>query len=123
MGTDSTIQSNECVLLIPQIVKKETSPGNDEKSNGVPMQSAYTAYRLPLLYPSCGYPTIDVRALYAKTGVTTYDPGFMSTSSCHSTITYIDGPGGRLLHRGYEIQELCEKSDFVDLSFLLLYGE
>ena len=123
--SDSQIQSNECILLVPTITKKETSPtsNNDEKSNNIISKSPYSAYRLPLLYPSCGYPTIDVRALYSKTGVTTYDPGFMSTSSCHSTITYIDGPGGRLLHRGYEIQELCDKSDFVDLSFLLLYGE
>ena len=95
---------------------RQLSPRNVEKTK-------FTAYRLPLLYPSMGVPTIDIRALKGKTGLTTYDPGFLSTSSCHSAITYIDGPGGRLLHRGYEIGELCEKSDFVDLSFLLLYGE
>ena len=116
--SDNMLASNECILLLPEINKRELG-----KENKKSPKSELTAYRLPLLYPTCGYPTIDVRALYGITGVTTYDPGFMSTSSCHSTITYIDGPGGRLLHRGYEIQELCDKSDFIDLSFLLLYGE
>eukprot|EP00486_Rosalina_sp_Unknown_P003195 CAMPEP_0201574292 /NCGR_PEP_ID=MMETSP0190_2-20130828/18696_1 /ASSEMBLY_ACC=CAM_ASM_000263 /TAXON_ID=37353 /ORGANISM="Rosalina sp." /LENGTH=573 /DNA_ID=CAMNT_0048002345 /DNA_START=119 /DNA_END=1840 /DNA_ORIENTATION=+ len=135
-----TIQSNECIILFPKIEKKtgdemdytEDTKDNDDiispsrmgtNGNGKITKSEYTAYRLPLLYPTVGFPCIDVRALKGKTGVTTYDPGFLSTCSCHSTITYIDGPNGRLLHRGYEIQELCEKSDFVDLSFLLLYGE
>eukprot|EP01083_Nonionella_stella_P065258 170844_1 len=137
--SSNEIQSNECVLLFPTIINRKgdengTAATDDEKESGSESpttknqankvtKTQYTAYRLPLLYPTCGYPCIDVRALKGKTGVTTYDPGFLSTSSCHSTITYIDGPGGRLLHRGYEIGELCEKSDFVDLSFLLLYGE
>ena len=129
-----TLQSNECILLFPKIQPrtgleediediKNDGSSPTSKMNGKVIKTDFTAYRLPLLYPSVGYPCIDVRALKGKTGVTTYDPGFMSTSSCHSTITYIDGPNGRLLHRGYEIQELCDKSDFVDLSFLLLYGE
>ena len=136
--SENKIQSNECILLFPKIEKRTGDEDNnnnyndDEKdvaqsptrrNNGKVTKTEYTAYRLPLLYPTVGYPCIDIRALKGKTGVTTYDPGFMSTSSCHSTITYIDGPNGRLLHRGYEIQELCDKSDFVDLSFLLLYGE
>lgn len=120
VSKEKTLKSNECILLFPNI-KERT--GNEIEEDIKTDSNDYTAYRLPLLYPTIGYPCIDIRALKGKTGVTTYDPGFLSTSSCHSTITYIDGPNGRLLHRGYEIQELCEKSDFVDLSFLLLYGE
>eukprot|EP01084_Bolivina_argentea_P178750 308945_1 len=129
--SDGSIQSNECIIIFPTIIKRTglESPSDEKKSeqeklaNITVEKTEFTAYRLPLLYPTCGYPCIDVRALKGNTGITTYDPGYMSTSSCHSTITYIDGPGGRLLHRGYEIQELCDKSDFIDLSFLLLYGE
>ena len=133
---EDQIQTNECILLLPQITKRigknkkiilndNTDGGDDKKERNTEQvkKTEFTAYRLPLLYPSIGYPCIDIRALKGVTGVTTYDPGFMSTSSCHSAITYIDGPNGRLLHRGYEIQELCDKSDFVDLSFLLMYGE
>lgn len=64
-----------------------------------------------------------VRTLYAKTGYFTYDPGFTSTASCHSSITFIDGDEGRLLYRGYDIRELAEKADFIDVSYLLLYGD
>eukprot|EP01084_Bolivina_argentea_P221716 375471_1 len=120
LSQNTKLQSNECILLLPTITKKS---GDDDEKNGDITKTQFTAYRLPLMYPTCGYPCIDIRALYGNTGVTTYDPGFMSTSSCHSAITYIDGPGGRLLHRGYEIGDLCDKSDYIDLSFLLMYGE
>ncbi len=66
---------------------------------------------------------IDVRNLYAKTGYFTYDPGFTSTASCQSEITYIDGEEGILLYRGYSIDDLAESSDFMEVCFLLLYGE
>jgi citrate synthase len=66
---------------------------------------------------------IDVRDLYKKTGLFTYDPGFMSTAACESAITYIDGDKGILRYRGYPIEELAEKSDFLECSYLLLYGD
>ena len=66
---------------------------------------------------------IDVRDLYKNTGMLTYDPGFMSTASCESKITYIDGDNGILRYRGYPIEELAEKSDFLEVSHLLLHGE
>src|SRR3977135_28271 len=66
---------------------------------------------------------IDIRKLYAQTGHFTYDPGFMATAACRSSITYIDGDEGILLYRGYPIQELAAKSDFMEVSYLLLYGE
>jgi citrate synthase len=66
---------------------------------------------------------IDIRSLYADTGMFTYDPGFTSTASCDSNITYIDGDEGVLLYRGYPIEDLVERCDFLDVCFLLLNGE
>ena len=70
-----------------------------------------------------GPDVIDIRTLYGKTGKFTYDPGFLSTASCNSTITYIDGDKGELLYRGYPIEELAVKCDFMEVCHLLLYGE
>ncbi len=78
---------------------------------------------LPMYSPSAGPDVIDIRKLYAQGGVFTYDPGFTSTASCDSTITYIDGDKGELLHRGYPIDQLAEKSHYLEVCYLLLYGE
>ena len=78
---------------------------------------------LPLIQGTMGPDVIDIRRFYNETGLFTYDPGFTSTASCESKITYIDGDQGLLLHRGYDIQELAEHSDFMDVSYLLLHGE
>jgi len=80
-------------------------------------------HELPMHSPSAGPDVIDIRKLYAQTGLFTYDPGFTSTASCDSTITYIDGTKGELLHRGYPIDQLAEKSHFLEVCFLLLYGD
>jgi citrate synthase len=66
---------------------------------------------------------LDVRKLYAQTGAFTYDPGFTSTASCDSAITYIDGDAGMLLHRGYPIDQLAEQSSFMEVAYLLTEGE
>ena len=76
-----------------------------------------------VLSGSVGPDVIDIRKLYAQTGTFTYDPGFTSTASCDSAITYIDGDQGILLHRGYPIGQLAEKSSFMEVSYLLLNGE
>src|SRR6266852_4413244 len=78
---------------------------------------------LPVIEGSIGPKVIDVRKLYAQTGYFTYDPGFMATAACRSSITYIDGDEGVLLYRGYPIEELAAKSDFMEVSYLLLFGE
>ena len=78
---------------------------------------------LPILSPSAGPDVLDIRKLYAQGDVFTYDPGFTSTASCDSTITFIDGDKGELLHRGYPIDQLAEKSHFLEVCYLLLYGE
>lgn len=78
---------------------------------------------LPVLEGKEGPAVVDVTSLYKETGFFTYDPGFMSTASCESKITYIDGEKGILRYRGYDIAELAEKSNFMEVCFLLLYGE
>ncbi len=78
---------------------------------------------LPLLKATLGSDAIDVRHLLDVGKVTTYDPGFSSTSSCSSSITYVDGDAGVLLYRGYPIDELVENSNFIEVAYLLLFGE
>jgi len=77
----------------------------------------------PVLSGSIGPDVVDIRALYGKSGVFTYDPGFLSTASCSSTITYIDGDAGVLLYRGYPIEQLAQHCDFLEVCYLLLNGE
>jgi citrate synthase len=77
----------------------------------------------PVHSGSIGPDVVDIRALYGKTGVFTYDPGFLSTASCSSTITYIDGDAGILLYRGYPIEQLAKHCDFLEVCYLLLNGE
>ncbi len=81
------------------------------------------AIDLPILGGSSGPDVIDIRKLYALTGKFTYDPGFLSTASCNSTITYIDGDKGELLYRGYPIEQLATKCDFLDVCYLILNGD
>ncbi|WP_375702122.1 citrate synthase [Bartonella sp. AA89HNZF] len=78
---------------------------------------------LPLRKGTSGPEVIEIASLYKKTDIFTYDPGFTSTASCESKITYIDGDKGILLYRGYPIDQLAEKGDFLESCYLLLYGE
>ncbi len=78
---------------------------------------------LPMMSPVSGPDVIDIRKLYAEADVFTFDPGFTSTASCESEITFIDGFKGELLYRGYPIDQLAEKSHFLEVCYLLLYGE
>src|SRR3954454_7030193 len=86
-------------------------------SNGSP------SVELPVYQGSIGPDVVDIRKLYAQTGMFTYDPGFMSTGSCQSSITYIDGDKGELLYRGYPIEQLATNCDYLETCYLLLYGE
>jgi citrate synthase len=81
------------------------------------------SYDLPIYSPSAGPDVIDIRKLYAQSGMFTFDPGFTSTASCDSNITFIDGAKGELLHRGYPIDQLAAKSHYLEVCYLLLYGE
>jgi len=86
-------------------------------SNGSP------SVELPVYQGTVGPDVIDIRKLYGQTGMFTYDPGFLSTASCQSAITYIDGDKGQLLYRGYPIEQLATQCDYLDTCFLLLNGE
>src|SRR5471030_791758 len=77
----------------------------------------------PVYSGTIGPDVFDIRALYGKTGMFTYDPGFMSTASTQSKITYIDGDKGVLLYRGYPIEQLAVHCDFLEVCYLLLNGE
>jgi citrate synthase len=92
--------------------KTATLSYGDGKSIEFPVQSG-----------SIGPDVVDIRALYGKTGMFTYDPGFLSTASCSSKITYIDGDQGILLYRGYPIEQLAVNCDFLEVCYLLLNGE
>ena len=80
-------------------------------------------YEFPILSPSIGPDAIDIRKLYTSANLFTFDPGFTSTAACDSTITFIDGDAGQLLYRGYPVDELAEHSTFIEVCYLLLYGE
>ncbi|PZR01004.1 MAG: citrate (Si)-synthase [Cereibacter sphaeroides] len=82
-----------------------------------------TKIELPMQSPTLGPDVIDIRKLYNDADVFTYDPGFTSTAACESAITYIDGDKGELLYRGYPIEQLAEGSNYLEVCFLLLYGE
>jgi len=86
-------------------------------SNGKP------SVELPVYQGNIGPDVIDIRKLYGQTGMFTYDPGFLSTASCQSSITYIDGDKGELLYRGYPIEQLATQCDYLETCYLLLYGE
>ena len=79
--------------------------------------------KLPVLKGAIGPDVVDIRKLYADLGVFTFDPGYGETASCESQITYIDGDEGVLLYRGYPIEQLAEKSDFIEVCYLLMNGE
>ena len=81
------------------------------------------SYSLPAHTGSMGNRLVDIGKLYPQTGILTYDPGFSSTASCKSDITYIDGNKGVLLHRGYPIDQLAKHSDYIEVCYLMLYGE
>ena len=81
------------------------------------------SYDLPVLTPTLGPDVLDIRKLYAQADVFTFDPGFTSTAACESAITFIDGDKGELLHRGYPIEQLADESNFLEVCYLLLYGE
>jgi citrate synthase len=82
-----------------------------------------TNLEFPVMSGTIGPDVIDIRTLYGKSGMFTYDPGFLSTASCNSTITYIDGDAGVLLYRGYPIEQLAQHCDFLEVCYLLLNGE
>ena len=95
----------------------------DKKSVTLSYNSGGTSLELPVLEGSMGPKAFDVAPVYKKTGMFTFDPGFMSTASCRSAITFIDGDKGILRYRGYPIEQLAEQSSFLEVAYLLLHSE
>jgi citrate synthase len=98
-------------------------PDNSRPAKFAKLTVNDTEIELPMMSGTVGPDVIDIRKLYAQTDTFTYDPGFTSTASCESTITFIDGDKGELWHRGYPIDQLAEKSHYLEVCYLLLYGE
>lgn len=97
--------------------------GKVEKEQNAILKYKGKEYELPIKESSVGPDVIDVTKLYKMSGAFTYDPAFMSTASCESKITYINGEKGVLKYRGYKIEDLAEKEDFMSVAHLLLYGD
>ena len=95
----------------------------EEKSVKLVFSDGSPEVSLPVIPGSVGPEVIDISTLYKQTGKFTYDPGFMSTAACKSAITYIDGAAGKLLYRGYPIEELARNCDYLEVCYLLLNGE
>jgi citrate synthase len=101
----------------------QTSKAQGNKTATLTDNETGRSWEFPVMEGSVGPRVIDISALYGETGMFTYDPGFTSTASCDSAITYIDGAEGLLMHRGYRIEDLAEHSDFMEVCYLLLHGE
>ena len=107
-------------------VSKRRITGMNEKNSGtftLINDKTGDKYTLPVIDGTTGPSVIDVRTLYGQTDHFTFDPGYTSTGSCESALTYIDGDKGILLHRGYPIEQLAEHSNFLEVAHLLLYGD
>jgi citrate synthase len=104
----------------PDSAKKGSMPS---RTVSLVDENSSTLCELSILEGTIGPDVVDIRKLYGDTGYFTYDPGFTSTGSCESAITYIDGEKGKLLHRGYSIEDLAKNSDFMEVAYLLLDGE
>src|SRR5580658_4267381 len=99
------------------------SAGSDGASITLTLNGSNRSATQKLLPGTIGPSVFDIRKLYDQLGVFTYDPGYGGTAACESRITYIDGDAGVLLHRGYPIEQLAEKSSFLEVAHLLLFGE
>src|SRR4030095_15244422 len=106
----------------PAAAKRKPAPETRASKRSAHLTIDNEAVELPLVSGTLGPAVIDVGSLTAK-GYFTFDPGFVSTASCESAITYIDGDAGVLLHRGYPIEELAEHSDHLEVGYLLVNGE
>src|SRR3954468_17322122 len=101
----------------------KTPPTHGQNTKSAQLTIGEKNYAFPVYEGTIGPDVVDISKLYAQAGVFTYDPGFTSTGSCESKITYIDGDEGVLLYRGFPIEQLAENGDFLETCYLLLYGE
>jgi len=99
------------------------SSGSAKRSVTITLDGSNRSTTLPLLEGTLGPAVADIRKLYGGLGIFTYDPGYGATAACESRITYIDGDEGVLLYRGYPIEQLAERSHFLEVAYLIMYGE
>src|SRR5210317_2514670 len=92
-------------------------------SDSVKLTYKEKTFEFPLLEGTEEEKGIDIKTLRAQTGLVTYDPGYKNTGSCKSEITFLDGEEGILRYRGYSIEDLCEKASFLEVAYLLIFGE
>ncbi len=97
--------------------------GSAKRSVTITLDGSNRSTTLPLIEGTLGPPVADIRKLYSGLGIFTYDPGYGATAACESRITYIDGDEGVLLYRGYPIEQLAERSHFLEVAYLIMYGE
>ena len=97
--------------------------GSSRRSVTLSVDGSNKSASLPVMSGTLGPDVVDIRKLYSDLGIFTYDPGYGGTAACESKITYIDGDEGILLYRGYPIEQLAEKSHFLEVAYLLMYGE
>ncbi len=97
--------------------------GSAKRSVTITLDGSNRSTTLPLIEGTLGPPVADIRKLYPGLGIFTYDPGYGATAACESRITYIDGDEGVLLYRGYPIEQLAERSHFLEVAYLIMYGE
>ncbi|MDE3065738.1 MAG: citrate synthase [Acidobacteriota bacterium] len=97
--------------------------GSAKRSVTITLDGTNKSSQLPLVEGTIGPPVADIRRIYGDLGIFTYDPGYGATAACESKITYIDGDEGVLLYRGYPIEQLAEHSTYLEVAYLLLYGE
>src|SRR6516165_6788249 len=110
--------------MSPRLDNKDTRmSGSAKRSITVSLDGSNKSSTLPLIDGTIGPPVADIRKLYGDLGIFTFDPGYGATASCESKITYIDGDEGVLLYRGYPIEQLAEKSNFLEICYLLLNGD
>ncbi len=115
----AALETTEMTKELPDLPTVEAVP--DEKAT-LTMADGST-YDLPVLAPTHGPKVLDATKLYKESGYFVYDPGFLSTASCDSSITFIDGHRGILLHRGYMIEDIAANASYMELAYLLLYGK
>jgi citrate synthase len=103
-------------------IRNQRMSSSDKRSITITMEGTNKSASLPLIEGTVGPTVADIRKLYSQLGIFTYDPGYGATAACESKITYIDGDEGVLLYRGYPIEQLAEKSHFLEVAYLLMYG-
>ncbi len=116
-------QLNRAAVVLPTTMKTVENDMEQKRTATLDLGNGSPPLEFPVMAGSMGPEVVDIRSLHARSGVFTYDPGYFSTASCSSKITFIDGDAGILLYRGYPIEQLARQCDFMEVCYLLMNGE